>query len=677
MHPRFTHAAALCLLLSLALARQVCSAQPLGLVPFKPGGIYEIGETAGWTVTPPPEGAAAGARYSYTIKKNNFDVIQRGVLDLSGPESIEVTLDEPAMLYVEVKSSGPETPAQVVGAAVAPERMQSTEPEPRDFARFWSEKIRLLEKIPLEPALTAKPSGRPGVEYFTFRLNHVDGHHVYGQLAKPQRAGRFPALVIYQWASPPYPLQKEWVTDRAAEGWLAVNIEPHDVLPDEPKAYYDALPQELKEYQAIGRNDRDKSYFLQMYLADQRAIEYVATRPDWDGKTLVVTGTSMGGQQSLCAAAFNSRVTGLIVHVPAGADASGPLHSRASGYPNWPVENPAVKRAAQYFDTINCAKRITVPSLVSMGFIDTVTPPQGIWIAFNRIRGPKEAVPLVDAAHNHEATAEQQEHYTKRAAEWMKTIVAGGDVFERADQPRARLDANSRLAHEQLMAKKTQGRIDLYFLGDSITRRWGASDAKYRDLLASWKESFSGWNAANFGWGGDATQNILWRLQAGELDGVNPKVIVLMAGTNNVGQITPVGKDEARIADITRGIEAIVAQCRKKAPRATIILMGITPRNDNIAVMPTIDAINARLARLANGSSIRYLNINDRLADANGKLRPGMTDPDQLHLTRQAYQIWADALTPVLTELLGPRASVDRAPPPTGDPSAVSSASSL
>ena len=672
MNNPFVTRAALCALLLLPLSTPIPSApaQQVTLTPFKASGIYAIGEKAGWTAALPANVALDGAQYSYTIKKNNFDVIKSGTLDLSRPASIEVTVDEPAMLYVEVKSSIATVPAQIVGAAVAPDQLQSTEPEPNDFERFWASKIRMLNKTAAHPVLTAKPSDKADVDYFTFQLDHIDGRHIHGQLAKPRRPGRFPGLAIFQWASPPYPLQKEWVTDRAAEGWLAVNIEPHDVLPDEPKAYYDALPQELKEYQRIGRDDRDKNYFLQMYLADYRAIEYLASRPDWDGKTLIVNGTSMGGQQSLCAAALNPRVTGLIVHVPAGADASGPFYGRASGYPDWPVDDPKVRRTAQYFDTINCARRITVPSLLSMGFIDTATPPVGILIAFNRIKGPKEAVPLVDAPHNHQATPKQQEPYMIRSAEWMKTLAVGGDVFERADRPSPRSDKTSHLAHEQLLAKKAQGRIDVYFLGDSITRRWGTADAQYQPLLANWNENFFGWNAADFGWGGDKTQNILWRLKAGELDGVNPKVIVLMSGTNNVGRVTPLGNDAAKIQDISRGIESLVAMCRKKAPHATIILMGITPRNDNIAVMPIIDGINANIARLANGTSIRYLNINDRLADTNGKLHTGMTDPDQLHLTPQAYQIWAEALKPPLTEILGPRADTDRAPPPSRDPSA-------
>lgn len=641
-------------------------AEPLVLEPFKAGGIYALGEKAGWTATLPP-GASAQGKYTYTIKKNNFDVIKTGSLDLSAPATLEVTLHEPAMLYVEIDDGDSETPLQVVGAAIAPDRLKPVVPAPKDFDRFWHSKIKMLQAVPANPVLTPKPTDKADVEYAILKMDHIDGKHIYGQVAKPKREGKFPGLVIFQYASPPYPLQPEWVTDRAAEGWLTVNIEPHDVLPDQPKEYYDTLPQELREYHTIGRNDRDKNYFLQMYLADYRAVEYLASRPDWDGRTLIVTGTSMGGQQSLCAAAFNKKVTGVIVHMPAGADAHGPLHGRASGYPNWPTDDPKILETARYFDTVNCAARVTVPSLVSMGFLDTVTPPVGIFTAFNQIRAYKEAVPLMHAAHNHQSTEEQQQPYTTRSREWMRDIVGGGDVTEPAYKASPRLDRNSHIAHEQLLEKKTKGKIDVYFMGDSITRRWGATD--YPHLLANWNENFHGWNAADFGWGADKTQNILWRLENGELDGVNPKVIVLMAGTNNVGHLTPINDDHARIDEISRGIKAIVDLARKKAPQATIILMGITPRNDNIAVMPTINGINAKIAKLANGKSIRYIDINDRLADANGKLFEGVTDPDKLHLSLKGYQIWADALKPIFTELLGPPAKEDRAPPPTGDPS--------
>jgi lysophospholipase L1-like esterase len=235
------------------------------------------------------------------------------------------------------------------------------------------------------------------------------------------------------------------------------------------------------------------------------------------------------------------------------------------------------------------------------------------------------------------------------------------------DRPAPRTDQNSMTAHAQLLEKARQGRIDVYFLGDSIVRRWGALD--YPDFLANWKENFYGWNAGNFGWGADRTQNILWRLENGELDGVNPKVIVLLAGTNNVGSQP---RDDAASAAIARGVRAIVELCQRKAPQATIIVTAIFPRNDNMALMPAIERINRDLAALADGRRVRFLDINHQLADASGLLVPGvLNERDKLHPTLKGYQIWADALKPMLRELLGPPAATDLAPPPTGDPSAI------
>ena len=417
-------AALICLLAAACL----CSAQQLTLTPYKASGIYGVGEKVGWTASL-PQGAVSTGDYDYAIKKNNQDVIKTGSLDFSaGRTNIEVTMDEPAMIYVQISSRGDSGKGMAVGAAVAPEKLRPSVPRPADFDRFWDSKIKMLKKIPQNAVLTPSDSGKPDVEYATIKMDNINGAHVYGQLAKPKKQGKFPALVIFQWASPPYPLQKQWVTDRAAEGWLTLNIEPHDVLPDQPQSYYNALPEELKHYESIGRDDRDKNYFLQMYLADYRAVDYVASRPDWDGKTLVVMGTSMGGQQSLCVAGLNPKITHVIVNEPAGCDSNGSLHGRASGYPNWPSDNPKIMQTALYFDAVNFASHIKVPALVAIGFVDTVTPPVGIWIAFNQIQGPKEAVPMIDSPHNHLATPEQQRPYTSRSAEWLNTLVQGGEI---------------------------------------------------------------------------------------------------------------------------------------------------------------------------------------------------------------------------------------------------------
>jgi lysophospholipase L1-like esterase len=244
----------------------------------------------------------------------------------------------------------------------------------------------------------------------------------------------------------------------------------------------------------------------------------------------------------------------------------------------------------------------------------------------------------------------------------QRSALSPADV--RADRPSPRSDQNSRIAHAQLVQKADSGQIDVYFVGDSIARRWGALD--YPELLANWNANFFGWNAADFGWGADRTENILWRLENGELGRAQPKVIVVMAGTNNVGT-QPAG--DRTVGEATRGVTAIVDLLRRRLPRAIIVLTAIFPRNDSMAAMPVIDRINANLAKLADGTRVRFLNVNDRLADKDGRLFPGMMNPDGLHPTVNGYQVWADALKPILTEILGPPASVDKAPAPTGDPS--------
>ena len=144
---------------------------------------------------------------------------------------------------------------------------------------------------------------------------------------------------------------------------------------------------------------------------------------------------------------------------------------------------------------------------------------------------------------------------------WKPFIAWAKGFVERASaaRPRARLDQNSWIAHAQLLEKKTQGRIDAYFVGDSITRRWGATD--YPALLEHWRRTFTGWNAANFGWGADRIEHMIWRLDHGELDGVNPRVIVILAGTNDIGT-EPLTQE--RETDILGGL----AGARGPLPRA-------------------------------------------------------------------------------------------------------------
>lgn len=229
--------------------------------------------------------------------------------------------------------------------------------------------------------------------------------------------------------------------------------------------------------------------------------------------------------------------------------------------------------------------------------------------------------------------------------------------------PMERTDENSKIAHQQLVAKTKQGTIHVYVQGDSITRRWGATD--YPKLLAHWNRTFHGWNAANFALGGDNTHHILWRMQNGELEDVSPKVILLQAGTNNLPWTGP-AKD-THVDDVVQGIHAIIREFQKRCPGTPIVLTALFPRTQNMQLVPAIEKINERIQRLCDGMQVRWLNINHELADSDGRLKKGVSS-DGLHLEAPGYDVWAKALTPILEEILGPRANEDQAPPPTGNP---------
>jgi cephalosporin-C deacetylase-like acetyl esterase len=411
-----------------ASAAQPAGAQALSFKPYHENGTYDVGEKAGWTVTPAPE---TPVKWNYVIKKNNFEEIQRGTLDLSsGGATIESTLAEPAMLYVEVtpadapapppaNGSNPALAPRVkpihLGAAVAPWKIQPAALRPADFDAFWDAKLKAQDAVPVNPVLTPLPTATPGVDLYTVKLDSL-GSHVQGYLAKPAKEGKFPAIMLYQWAGV-YALNPDTAAKRAAEGWLVFNVDSHDLPPDQATG----VP---NDYAKIGNTSRETSYFLNMYLCDKRAIDYIASRPEWDGKTIVVLGTSMGGHQSLVAAALDARVTAVIVNEPSGANGTGALHGYQTGYPNWTLEGPKVAETGPYFDTVNFALRIKAPLLAAIGFIDTTCPPAGLWMLVNQVPGRKEVISMIESDHNN-LTPDKQGAWDARSKEVLNLILTG------------------------------------------------------------------------------------------------------------------------------------------------------------------------------------------------------------------------------------------------------------
>ena len=505
-----------------------------------------------------------------------------------------------------------------------------------------------------------------------------------------------------------------------ADGWGYATLTPASVQADEGAGLTKGIIGLTNKGQP--RKPDDWGALRAWAWGASRALDYLETERAVDARHVGIEGVSRYGKAALVTMAFDQRFA--VVLVGSSGEGGAKLHRRnwgeavenltATGEYHWMAGNFLKYGAAEAtFGAKNagdlpvdahelialCAPRLTfvsygVPEKGDARWLDQ----QGSYMAavaagpVFRLLGAKdlgtsadyrtEKMPAVNvgllkgqlAWRQHDGGHTDAPNW-KYFIPWVDSFIhhappkrsatANTAIPGRADQPMRRSDQNSMKAHVELLEKRTKGQIDVYFVGDSIIRRWGATD--YPQLLANWTKHFFGWNAADFGWGADTTQNILWRLLNGELDEVNPKVIVVQAGTNNIGSQPG---DAGKVDDVARGITAIVDVCRQKAPHATIVLTAVFPRNDNMAVMPEIARVNERISRLADGASVRYLNVNARLADPEGRLFDGMMNADKLHPTVKGYDAWADGLKPIFTELLGAPAATDHAPPPTGDPSA-------
>ena len=195
--------------------------------------------------------------------------------------------------------------------------------------------------------------------------------------------------------------------------------------------------------------------------------------------------------------------------------------------------------------------------------------------------------------------------------------------------------------HKSFNDRIKKGNVDLVFIGDSITQGWEGAGKEI------WAKNYAGRNAVNLGIGGDRTEHVIWRLQNGNLDGVEPKVAVVMIGTNNSGG------NAYTAQQIGEGIVEVVKTIQQKTPKTKILILAIFPRGDKPNPQREKNAEASKVAeKLVDNKQVFFLDIGPKFLAEDGTLSKEIM-PDLLHLSPKGYQIWADSIEAKLKELLG------------------------
>ena len=348
-------------------------------------------------------------------------VVSKKVVVSDKPIEFIAKLDKPGWVQLQVhvldekgaqlRMMGPKKRITAVyggtGALVEPEKITAGGPEPADFDAFWAAKRAELDKVPVKE-LAKVEIPLPGKEAKTIACYDVKiacagGKPVSGYLCIPRNAKpkSLPAIVTYHGAGVRSANKPFWY---AAYGMIALDVNAHGIENGkDAKFYSDLSAGELKNYWQSGKTDRNQIYFVPMFLRVMRALDYVKSLPEWDGRTLIVMGGSQGGGQSLAAAALDKQVTHCIAGVPAICDHGGVLAGRAAGWPRFCAEHPDGKfsdeekkilRETAYVDCAFMARRIKADCYLCTGLIDTTCIPNSVYAAYNGIPAAKKEMSI-------------------------------------------------------------------------------------------------------------------------------------------------------------------------------------------------------------------------------------------------------------------------------------------
>lgn len=386
----------------------------------RPDAVYAVSETVEYTISLSKDGQPVDdAEVSWTLSKDGVPPNQNGSAKLVGGKAkASGKLAEPGFLLCRAtfRETPQSTPITALGGAgVAPLGIQPSLPVPDDFETFWKAQKEKLATVPVKPTLTPDPASTDTLEIFDVQVECL-GAPVSGYFARPKGAEpkSRPAILTVHGAGV-VSGNRGSVVRWGSEGALAMDINAHGIPNGKPAEYYKALAEgELKDYRFRGIDDRESNYFLCMFLRLVRAIDFLTAQPEWNGRDLIVYGSSQGGFQAFAAAGIDERVSAICAGVPAGCDHTGVVAGRVNGWPKFipslPVAqpDPKVLETVRYFDNVNFAARTHAKSaFVTVGFIDTTCPPTGVYAAYNALPIKKSIFNDVKAGHTNTPEAAQ------------------------------------------------------------------------------------------------------------------------------------------------------------------------------------------------------------------------------------------------------------------------------
>ncbi len=414
MKKHLSYLAALLLILS---ASPLLSAPSLKVQTNQEDATYKTGDTVVFHVRL-SDSEDPGGSVNFVLSEDGFNELKKGKVHLKdGTATIEGSMGKPGFLrcVASYKPAQGKTLTAVGAAAISPLQIKASLPVPDDFDEFWAKQKQRLAGIPMKATRTAVTS--KDADCFDTQITCL-GKPVSGYLALPKNAkAKGHPIILWVHGAGVRSSSLGNAVQGARNGMISMDINAHGIPNGKPGKFYQDLSKgELKTYRHDGREDRETIYFNGMFLRLVRAIDYLTSLPEWDGRTVAVIGHSQGGLQALVAGGIDPRVTFIGSGVPAGCDHSGNAADRISGWPKIvPMvdgkPDPKVLEATRYIDAVNFANRCKAEAIMSVGFIDPVCPPTSCYAAYNQLKGPKTV--LNEPAMAHAAPAHIKDAFLK------------------------------------------------------------------------------------------------------------------------------------------------------------------------------------------------------------------------------------------------------------------------